>query len=87
MTKWALQSFTRGLAQELGPNDITANVVQPGSTDTDMNPANGEGTGYQRSLTPLERFAAPPDIAAAVPGLQGHGKIPRFHGARLLKDP
>src|SRR6185369_5801257 len=28
MTKSALQSFTRGLAQELGPKDITANLVQ-----------------------------------------------------------
>jgi 3-oxoacyl-[acyl-carrier protein] reductase len=66
MTKSALQSFTRGLAQELGPKDITANLVQPGSTDTEMNPANGESADYQRSLTPLGRFAAPSDIAAAV---------------------
>jgi 3-oxoacyl-[acyl-carrier protein] reductase len=66
MTKSALQSFTRGLSQELGPKDITANLVQPGSTDTDMNPASGESADYQRSLTPLGRFAAPADIAAAV---------------------
>lgn len=66
MTKSALQSFTRGLAQELDPKDITANLVQPGSTDTDMNPANGASADYQRSLTPLGRFAAPADIAAAV---------------------
>jgi 3-oxoacyl-[acyl-carrier protein] reductase len=66
MTKSALQSFTRGLAQELGPKDITANLVQPGSTDTDMNPANGESADFQRSLTPLGRFATPADIAAAV---------------------
>ena len=66
MTKSALQSFTRGLAQELGPRDITANLVQPGSTDTDMNPADGESGDYQRSLSPLGRFATPADIAAAV---------------------
>jgi 3-oxoacyl-[acyl-carrier protein] reductase len=66
MTKSALQSFTRGLAQELGPKDITANLVQPGSTDTDMNPADGESGDYQRSLAPLGRFATPADIAAAV---------------------
>lgn len=66
MTKSALQSFTRGLAQELGPKDITANLVQPGSTDTEMNPANGESAEFQRSLTPLGRFAAPADISAAV---------------------
>ena len=66
MTKSALQSFTRGLAQELGPRDITPNLVQPGSTDTDMNPADGESADYQRSLSPLGRFAKPEDVAAAV---------------------
>lgn len=66
MTKSALQSFTRGLAQELGPRDITSNLVQPGSTDTDMNPADGKSADFQRSLMPLGRFAAPADIATAV---------------------
>ncbi|WP_179672681.1 SDR family NAD(P)-dependent oxidoreductase [Duganella sp. 1224] len=66
MTKSALQSFTRGLAQELGGRDITSNLVQPGSTDTDMNPANGESADFQRGLMPLGRFAEPSDIAAAV---------------------
>jgi NAD(P)-dependent dehydrogenase (short-subunit alcohol dehydrogenase family) len=66
MTKSALQSFTRGLAQELGPKDITANLVQPGSTDTDMNPSSGESGDFQRALMPLGRFAAPADIAATV---------------------
>lgn len=66
MTKSALQSFTRGLAHELGPRDITANLVQPGSTDTDMNPATGEFSDFQRSLIPLGRYGAPADVAAAV---------------------
>lgn len=66
MTKAALQAFTRGLAHELGPRDITANLVQPGSTDTDMNPANGEFSDFQRGLIPLGRFGAPADVAAAV---------------------
>ncbi|WP_331374291.1 SDR family NAD(P)-dependent oxidoreductase [Sinorhizobium chiapasense] len=66
MTKSALHSFTRGLARELGSRDITVNLVQPGSTDTDMNPANGEFADFQRSLSPLGRFGKPDDIAAAV---------------------
>ncbi|WP_353191808.1 SDR family oxidoreductase [Pandoraea pnomenusa] len=66
MTKSALQSFTRGLAQELGPRDITVNLVQPGSTNTDMNPADGEFSDFQRGLSPLGRFGAPEDVAAAV---------------------
>lgn len=66
MTKSALQSFARGLAHELGGKDITSNLVQPGSTDTDMNPANGESSDFQRSLMPLGRYAEPADIAATV---------------------
>ncbi|WP_185984994.1 SDR family NAD(P)-dependent oxidoreductase [Aureimonas mangrovi] len=66
MTKSALHSFTRGLARELGPRDITVNLVQPGSTDTDMNPADGEFSDFQRSLIPLGRYGMPEDVAAAV---------------------
>lgn len=66
MTKAALQAFTRGLARELGPRDITVNLVQPGSTNTDMNPADGEFSDWQRSLMPLGRYGDPADVAAAV---------------------
>ncbi|MDC7675535.1 SDR family NAD(P)-dependent oxidoreductase [Asticcacaulis machinosus] len=66
MTKSALQSFNRGLARELGPRGITVNLVQPGSTNTDMNPDNGEFADWQRSLIPLGRFGEPADVAAAV---------------------
>jgi 3-oxoacyl-[acyl-carrier protein] reductase len=41
MTKGALAALTRGLARDLGPRDITVNVVEPGPTETDMN-ANEE---------------------------------------------
>lgn len=66
MTKSALQSFTRGLARELGARDITVNLVQPGSTDTDMNPAQGDFADFQRALIPLGRYGEPQDVAAAV---------------------
>jgi 3-oxoacyl-[acyl-carrier protein] reductase len=66
MTKSALQSLTRGLALELGPRDITVNLVQPGSTDTDMNPADGESADFQRSISALGRYGSPADVAAAV---------------------
>lgn len=66
MTKSALHSFTRGLARELGARDVTVNLVQPGSTNTDMNPANGDFADFQRALIPLGRYGEPQDVAAAV---------------------
>jgi NAD(P)-dependent dehydrogenase (short-subunit alcohol dehydrogenase family) len=66
MTKSAIQSLTRGLAQELGPRDITVNTVQPGSTNTDMNPEDGDFADFQRALIPLGRYGQPEDVAAAV---------------------
>ncbi|EQB31386.1 SDR family NAD(P)-dependent oxidoreductase [Sphingobium ummariense] len=66
MSKSAMTSFTRGLSRELGPRGITVNLVLPGSTDTEMNPADGESADYQRSLTSLGRFAEPREVANAV---------------------
>ncbi|MFD3206278.1 SDR family NAD(P)-dependent oxidoreductase [Pseudomonas sp. LR_7] len=66
MTKSALHSFTRGLARELGARDITVNLVQPGSTNTDMNPSDGESAEFQRGLMPLGRYNEPKDVAAVV---------------------
>lgn len=66
MSKAALTSFTRGLSRELGPKGITVNLVQPGSTDTDSNPANGAAADFQRSLSSLGRFGEPREVANAV---------------------
>ncbi|MDX6805011.1 3-oxoacyl-ACP reductase family protein [Terrihabitans rhizophilus] len=66
MTKSALLAFTRGLARELGPRGITVNLVHPGATDTDMNPADGANADNLRAMTPLGRYGTPDDVAAAV---------------------
>lgn len=66
MSKSALLSFTRGLSRELGPQGITVNLVAPGSTDTEANPADGEGADFQRSLSAIGRFAEPREIADVV---------------------
>lgn len=66
MTKSALLSFTRGLSRELGPQGITVNLVSPGSTDTEANPANGESADFQRTLSSVGRFAEPREIADVV---------------------
>lgn len=73
MTKSALNGFTKGLARDLGPRGITANVVHPGNTDTDMNPADGEGAGAQRALIPLGHYGEATDIANTVAFLAGPG--------------
>ncbi|MEU3274848.1 SDR family oxidoreductase [Saccharomonospora sp. NPDC006951] len=71
MTKSALVGFTRGIAHDLGPRGITAVVVHPGSTDTDMNPADSAGADQQRALTALGHYGTTDDIAATVAHLAG----------------
>lgn len=66
LSKAALIGLTKGMARDLGPRSITVNVVHPGSTDTDMNPANGEHADAQRNLMAIPRFAEPRDIAGLV---------------------
>ena len=66
MSKSALLSFTRGLSRELGGQGITVNLVLPGSTVTEANPADGEGADFQRSLSSVGRYAEPREIAEAV---------------------
>ncbi|WP_035607390.1 SDR family NAD(P)-dependent oxidoreductase [Haloferula sp. BvORR071] len=72
-TKSALRSLTAGLSRELGPRGVTVNLVQPGSTDTDMNPADGPGAEAQKSSISLGQYGTPEDIAAAVVFLAGQG--------------
>jgi NAD(P)-dependent dehydrogenase (short-subunit alcohol dehydrogenase family) len=66
MSKSALVSFNRGLARELGPREITVNLVQPGPIDTDMNPADGELAKTVLSFGALGRYGKTSDIGAAV---------------------
>ncbi|MBM0276715.1 SDR family NAD(P)-dependent oxidoreductase [Micromonospora tarensis] len=66
MSKTALVGLTRALARELGPRHITVNLVNPGPTDTDANPADGPNAATIAGFTALGRFALPADIAATV---------------------
>jgi NAD(P)-dependent dehydrogenase (short-subunit alcohol dehydrogenase family) len=84
-SKAALIGLTKGLARDLGPRGITVNIVHPGSTDTDMNPASGEHADAQREHMAIQRFGEPQDIAGLVAWLAGpHSRF--MTGAGLTID-
>lgn len=85
MSKAALIGWTKGLARDLGPRGITVNVVHPGSTDTDMNPAAGPMADGQRARMAIPEYGAPEDIAALVAFVAGpQGRF--INGAGLTID-
>ena len=49
MTKAAIAGLTKALARDPGPRGITVSNVQPGPTNTDMNPDSGEGALQTKS--------------------------------------
>ncbi len=65
-SKAALIGLTKALARDLGPRGITANIVHPGSTDTDMNPADGPHAEHQRRKMATPRFGEAEEIAGMV---------------------
>lgn len=71
MSKSALIGLTKGLSRDFGPRGITINVVHPGSTDTDMNPADGEFADMQRSIMSIGRYNEPAEVASLVAWLAG----------------
>ncbi|MFY1626726.1 SDR family NAD(P)-dependent oxidoreductase [Micromonospora sp. WMMD735] len=73
MSKTALTGLTKALGRELGPRAITVNLINPGPTDTALNPADGPNAETINGLTALGHYARPDDIAAAVAFLAGPG--------------
>lgn len=71
LSKAALVGFTKGVARDLGAREINVNVVHPGSTDTDMNPAAGEMAEPQREVMAIPRYNAAADVAGLVAWLAG----------------
>ncbi|GGV28966.1 3-oxoacyl-ACP reductase FabG [Streptomyces griseoflavus] len=70
--KAGMVGFARSLARELGPRDITVNVVTPGWIDTDMTAdLPGEARDQAAATVPLGRFGSPDEVAAAVRFLAG----------------
>ena len=65
-SKSALTAFTKALARELGPKEITVNLVQPGSIDTDMNPSHGPAADLLKQFMALGKYGTSDDIGNAV---------------------
>jgi 3-oxoacyl-[acyl-carrier protein] reductase len=84
-SKSAMIAFTKGLARELGPKEITVNLVQPGSIDTDMNPSHGPFGDALRQFMALGHYGKPEDIANAVAFLASE-KAKYITGTTLTVD-
>ena len=76
-SKAAVSAMVANLAPELGARGITINAVAPGGTHTDMAAENGPRYVHPelrdlppetlpRTMTTLQRFAEPSEIAAVV---------------------
>lgn len=67
MSKAALVGLVKGLARDLGPRGITINNVQPGPTDTDMNPATSNfARMLKEQVIALHRYGTCDEIASLV---------------------
>ena len=63
-TKAALIGFTKALAKEVGPSNITVNAIAPGLINTDMNKnLSSEDIASLVDETPLMRIGEPRDVA------------------------
>lgn len=85
MTKAAVEGMTRGLARDLGPRGITVNATQPGSIDTDMNPANGPYAAPMLEMIPSGRYGSVDEVANLVAFLAGN-QSDYINGATLTID-
>jgi NAD(P)-dependent dehydrogenase (short-subunit alcohol dehydrogenase family) len=64
-TKGGIVAFTRALARELGPEDITVNSISPGAFPTDAEKIHPDPEGYNRWVLEqqsLKRRGTPEDI-------------------------
>ena len=60
-SKGAIEQFARSLSMELGPRNVTVNVLSPGFTDTDM--MSEQYRAFGASLSPFNRVGTPQDVA------------------------
>lgn len=63
LTKSAVQGMVRGLARDFGDRGITVNAIQPGPTDSDMNPADGPMASTMHGFMAIKRHIHADEIA------------------------
>jgi 3-oxoacyl-[acyl-carrier protein] reductase len=68
-SKGAVEQFVRSLSRELGPRNVTVNVLSPGFTDTDMlssaeeQDLRGGLRAWGATLSPFNRIGTSQDVA------------------------
>jgi NAD(P)-dependent dehydrogenase (short-subunit alcohol dehydrogenase family) len=65
-TKSGIERYTMGVARDLGPRGITANVVEAGLMESGMEPPDPETLKALLSALSLQRLGHPQEIAAAI---------------------
>ena len=67
-SKGAIDTFTRGLAQEVAEDGIRVNAVRPGVIETDIHASGGEPGRVERikDTIPLKRGGQPEEVAKAI---------------------
>lgn len=76
MSKAAIQGMVRGLARDFGDRGITVNSIQPGPTDSEMNPSDGPMAATMHSFMAIKRHARGEEIAELAAYLAGpHGAM------------
>ena len=67
-SKGAIDTFTRGLAQEVAEDGIRVNAVRPGVIETDIHASGGEPGRVERikDTIPLKRGGKPEEVARAI---------------------
>ncbi|UDH01727.2 3-oxoacyl-ACP reductase FabG [Rhodococcus opacus] len=73
-SKAGLIGIARSITRELGSRSITANVVAPGFTDTDMAAKVSDAhMAEMKKIIPLQRLGRPDEVASAVAWLASDG--------------
>lgn len=76
LTKSAMQGMVRGLARDFGDRGITVNSIQPGPTDSDMNPVDGPMASTMHSFMAIKRHAEASEVAELTAFVAGpHGAM------------